>query len=499
MIPSKYQTAIYRAFQLTKRNLNISAVAGSGKTTVLLELLKFIPRDTSSLFLAFNNSIVDELKERNTNHSTTIMTIHSCGWRAILMRYGSRCKMNPNKAMGKTEAALKHFSVPEKRRGYYFYVVPKVLDLMRCNLIENDAEAILRLSMYYDIDIEEEDVKIIAYAFNLLVNDKTQFDFMDMIYVPVRDPSVRIKKYDYVFCDESQDFSVCQHEFIKRCINRKGRLITVGDGNQAIYGFCGADANSYEKLAEINGKAIRLPLSVSYRCAKNIVLEAQKYVPEISWAPGAAEGAVRNGSLTEIEEGDWILCRNLKPLIQAYLWLLKNHIKSKIRGKDIAEGILGLINKTGAKTIDGLFSSLQRERNKLLDKLTKRGVRRPSLHPKMELLEQKVDVIGCLAEEVNSVGELKEIIGNIFSDEVRGIMLSTIHKAKGLENDRIFFLLPELIPSKYATQDWQYEQEMHLKYVGITRAKRELIYVWDVNFKEDLQNKVNIKHKQRKL
>lgn len=55
---------------------------------------------------------------------------------------------------------------------------------------------------------------------------------MDMIYVPVTDPSVRLKKYDYVFCDESQDFSICQHEFIKRCINRRGRLITVGDRNQ---------------------------------------------------------------------------------------------------------------------------------------------------------------------------------------------------------------------------------------------------------------------------
>ena len=350
--------------------------------------------------------------------------------------------------------------------------------------------------MYYDIDIEEEDIKVIAHAFKLLVNDKTQFDFMDMIYVPVIDPSVRIKKYDYVFCDESQDFSVCQHEFIKRCINRKGRLITVGDGNQAIYGFAGADANSYEKLAEINGRAIRLPLSVSYRCAKNIVIEAQKYVPEISWAPGAEEGVVRNGSLTDIEEGDWVLCRNLKPLIQAYLWLLKNHIKSKIRGKDIAEGILGLINKTGAKTIDGLFNALQRERNHLLDKLTKKGVRRPSQHPKMELLEQKVDVIECLADEVNTVSELREMISSIFSDDVKGIMLSTIHKAKGLENDRVFFLLPELIPSKYATQDWQYEQEQNLFYVCVTRAKRELIYVWDADFKSDLNNKVYIRNRK---
>ena len=64
-IPSKYQKAIYKAFQLTNRDLNISAVAGSGKTTVLLELFNYVPAGHSSLFLAFNNSIVDELRDRN--------------------------------------------------------------------------------------------------------------------------------------------------------------------------------------------------------------------------------------------------------------------------------------------------------------------------------------------------------------------------------------------------------------------------------------------------
>ena len=63
MTDSKYQKAIYKAFQLTDKNISISAVAGSGKTTTLLQLLSFIPKESSSLFLAFNNSIVDELRE----------------------------------------------------------------------------------------------------------------------------------------------------------------------------------------------------------------------------------------------------------------------------------------------------------------------------------------------------------------------------------------------------------------------------------------------------
>ena len=293
MRPSKYQEIIYKVFQQTNKDINISAVAGSGKTTVLLELLKFVPDGDSSLFLAFNNSIIDELRQRNKRRDVEIMTIHSCGWRSILSRYGGKVKMNPNKGIAKTEKVLKEFEIPDKRRGYFFYVVPKILDLMRCNLCENNAESITELINHYDIDVEEDDIKLVMKAFEYLIKDKSQFDFMDMIYVPVTDPSIRFKKYDYVFCDESQDFSICQHKFIKNCLNRKGRLTTVGDKRQAIYGFAGADAESYDRLANINGQAIKLPLSVSYRCAVNIVKEAQKIVPEISYAPHAIEGIVK--------------------------------------------------------------------------------------------------------------------------------------------------------------------------------------------------------------
>ena len=62
MVPSKYQIDIFNEFNNSNDNINISAVAGSGKTTVLLELLKFVPIDKTAIFLAFNNSIVDELK-----------------------------------------------------------------------------------------------------------------------------------------------------------------------------------------------------------------------------------------------------------------------------------------------------------------------------------------------------------------------------------------------------------------------------------------------------
>jgi DNA helicase II / ATP-dependent DNA helicase PcrA len=57
------------------------------------------------------------------------------------------------------------------------------------------------------------------------------------------------------------------------------------------------------------------------------------------------------------------------------------------------------------------------------------------------------------------------------------VTLATIHKAKGLEANRVWFLCPSLCPSKWARQDWQKAQERNLIYVAITRAKSELIKI----------------------
>lgn len=211
MKPSKYQLAIYDAFNNTKKNINISAVAGSGKTTVLLELLKFVPKNKTALFVAFNNSIVDELKNRiSSSPNIEISTIHSYGWRSILMRYG-KATMNPNKVFGKIEMTLKDYpNISVKRYGYYFYILSKIVDLMRCNLTPIEKKDVLDMTLYYDIDINEDEAEMAIKVLNHMNRDKSQFDFMDMIYQPVVDPFIRMRKYDYVFCDESQDFSQAQ-------------------------------------------------------------------------------------------------------------------------------------------------------------------------------------------------------------------------------------------------------------------------------------------------
>jgi superfamily I DNA/RNA helicase len=82
-----------------------------------------------------------------------------------------------------------------------------------------------------------------------------------------------------------------------------------------------------------------------------------------------------------------------------------------------------------------------------------------------------------LSEGCTTIRELQDKIDAIFSDDAEGVVFSSIHKAKGLEAERVFILHPELMPHPMAKQDWEQVQERNIEYVAITRTLSELIYV----------------------
>ena len=78
--PSKYQENILNFIENEDGNLLVDAKAGSGKTSTLCMIAdKIIAQDKKCLFLAFNKSIVDELKTRIISENCQIKTLHSLG------------------------------------------------------------------------------------------------------------------------------------------------------------------------------------------------------------------------------------------------------------------------------------------------------------------------------------------------------------------------------------------------------------------------------------
>lgn len=287
-------------------------------------------------------------------------------------------------------------------------------------------------------------------------------DFQDQIYHTALF-GAPLARRSLVFVDEAQDLDPLQHRILSRLTDR---LISVGDPNQACYGFRGAEAQSMQHLAKRFG-ARDLPLSISYRCPRSVVREAQQYVPRMeSWGDAPA-GIVDKTSevLSAIHPGTHILCRYNAPIFKLAWQLITSGTPANILGKDISVGLRRLIRRIAPESIPMA---------EFLPRLHAWAANEIANKPRKEA--QVTDRVSTLtAIPAATSGELIADIERLF----RGagiVTLSSIHRAKGLEWPHVVFYGPELLPSKYAKTDMQLEQEANLAYIAITRAKERLTY-----------------------
>lgn len=477
MQPSKYQLRIFNEIENTTNNVVVSAVAGSGKTTTIQEAVKRVPAKLDKGFIAFNNSIVDELKLKIHAPNTTITTMHSFCWRALLRSRTGKKELSKGKSVKIIQRLCNKAKLDKKKWGYYMFAVSKMVDVMRHNLI-TDIEDLPALGMRYDIELDPDMEKMAVETLAIMNKNNRVFDFTDMIY-RVHIDNVKLPKFDILFVDEAQDLSILQQAIISRILKRNGRMIAVGDPRQAIYGFAGADVNSYNNLKNLFPNTVELPLSVNYRCGKRIVMEAKKLNNQIEFFGGNGKGEVRNGFCKEVKNEDWVLCRNLKPLIILNLYLITKGVKSYVKGVEIGQTLENYIKKLNVKSVYNLDSAVDGDIAKEVSKLKRKGVRNPLKTEKVDKMIQRRDIIRVLSRNCLDVKSVIGRIRQVFKVQENAVVLSTIHKSKGLENETVFILCPELIPSKYATQDWQILQEQNLLYVAVTRAKERLIYIQD--------------------
>lgn len=484
MTPDKYQQAVIDEYRKTNHSIFISATAGSGKTTCLLELAKRTPPIKSSIFLAFNKSIAEELG-RKLPPTVRAMTLHGCALAALRKAFSLKFTVKENKYFTTASEILESHNVHFKRIPGLAMRMCRMHDLMRYNLVSNSVDDVCDLAERYGEDCDE---KLAGYACELYLAAKRSadvffagggqgtvpMDFTDMLVWAVRYvPKLEFKQYNVVMCDESQDISPLQYELIKRLKTPKGRLIAVGDPKQSIYSFQGSNLDSLHAIQN-SPNTVTLPLSITYRCAKAIVREAQKVFPEgIEAASTAIEGSVSKGRLTDAVEGDFILCRNNAPLIDAWLKLVKMGRRCVILGKDFGDALMELLDD--AECVEDLEKPLV----DLLERLHRKGVERPERTEAYANLDEKISILLNLFDFFGSLDMVRERIFDIFVENAdeKHVILSTIHKSKGLEADRVFFLEPELIPSRFATTELAMYAERCLMFVAITRAKRELIYI----------------------
>jgi superfamily I DNA/RNA helicase len=458
---SPYQEAIFAAFD-AGRSLRVDAVAGSGKTTTLVELAKRCEKGKLNIFLAFNNSIADELGQK-LPYWVQSSTFHSYCWSAVKQGF-------PNIKLAKKKTDDLFSDMVEDREFYKnVQSVKKLVGLMKGSTMTPE-----ELIDYHDIDTEDPE-QLVAWAwkvFNASNRNTASADFDDMLFFATR-PEVSFVQADAIFVDEAQDLNEIQRELLKKMLKRDGRLIIVGDPHQSIYGFRGADVDSMDELAEAF-ELETLPLSVSYRCSTSVVNAARRFVPHILARDDAPAGTVANVSLdfTKFPDGCGVLCRNTAPVIQLALKLLKHGRPTKVLGRDIGAGLKRTVKSFKAADMQELRSRMLRWRDREVAKFEKKHQR-----GKAATVEDKYAALTYIIEDCVSVSAVETKIDFLFRETPASITCSTVHKAKGLEYDTVFILNRELMPSKYAEQEWQLRQEKNIQYVAITRAKENLYYI----------------------
>ena len=473
--PSPHQQRIFDFIKTQKGSAVIEAVAGSGKTTTVLRALDYA--SGSHIFLAFNKSIAAELKHKAPG--VNARTFHALTFSAV--KAVKKFKdITPTKMRMLTR---KRFADQTTYKTYGSFVTKLValgkqagIGAIAPDSFQEWYKIIEHHGLEFDT-INGNYEKAIEFASKLLAesNSSDLVDFDDLLYLAIKE-NVRLPQYDYVFVDEAQDTNLIQREIIKKLMKPNSRLFAVGDPAQAIYGFRGADSDSIALIGE-EFQCARLPLTVSYRCPKQVVAFARQWVSHIEPAPNAKEGVVEHldeFSYQQFSAGDLVVCRNTKPLVALAYKLLKAQRPFYILGKEIGQGLRSLVESLRPESVEDLLAKLDRWEDKEVAAALKKQE-----EDRAEGIKDKADSVRCLLSSCNTVHDLFILIEEMFEVKENATMLSTIHKAKGLEAERVFWLNKPTEMPRWAKLPWQQQQEINLYYVAATRAKDSLFMIYE--------------------
>lgn len=486
-IPSVYQSNIFNFVKTGSGHGQIVAVAGSGKTTTLLESLKLTIGKV--IFLAFNKAIASELQRRSPSN-VECSTLHSAGYAMLRNSIKGKIQVSVYKIdniMDGYNPLMRSPSIKGKEAMALYSdraVVKRMASYIKAGMLDyTDGELMAETSQYYGVDdYEPRHLPMIKYVIEKSNSQINIIDFDDMIYLPVLLKLRSKVAYNWVFVDECQDLNRSQIDLVLSLISGTGRVIAVGDPAQSIYGFRGADCGAMERIRDALNATV-FPLSVCYRCPKKVIELAKDLVPAIESREGAPEGIIaeinKENFLDKIETEDMakviILSRTNAELVGNALRLIARGKKAVIKGRDIGQGLISLVKKMNAKSIGELEIALSDWQTKELEKLSKRR----NSESAMALVQDKFEVLSIIIRDCDSPYCVTNKLESLFSDEaIIGYTFSSVHRAKGLEADTIYILAPHKLPLYWRGQQaWETEQENNIRYVAITRSLNKLVWV----------------------
>lgn len=374
-------------------------------------------------------------------------------------------------------------------------------------------------------------------------NLKHMRDFDDDLWYAARHANEidwsKPKKYEVVLVDEVQDFNRSQKVILQKLAENGARIVAVGDPNQGIYRFRGADHTAFKDITEMlkskssNPDSVEKTLTKNFRSKPGIIDYSNENTVVKNLIAGREEDpddsahisdrelkyketidrlAKEYSSIGEMKKQTAFIARTNEPLAKAAMDLLKHKIPFVIYGKDMGKELIEMVDrivaqsdlryKRGESSIydfrDELKDFVEGKKEKWAGKSAKAGELK-------DLLESEKALNSAMEISIDSLGEKEDQTVNEFKaflklrlggtpdkmssrekaehdkrmKELNPIVLTTAHKSKGQEFDRVFELTPSMYPHPKSKLDADIAQEENAKYVGITRAKDEYHVVND--------------------
>jgi len=471
--PTEEQQLIIDAALNTSESLLINALAGAAKTTTLELICHALPV-MPILSLAFNKRIAEEMARRLPGH-VQCRTLNSLGHRVWAQTASGKIVVNAKKSYEILKNKVDSLKPQARRDAYEVFA-----DTLKCvgrakhagYIPDGKYPQAHRLTstanFWAQIDEDEVSKELVDYTLSEGIRQGYlgHIDFDDQIYLSTLFGG-SFPRFPLVMCDEVQDLSAINHAMLEKLVTQ--RLIAVGDPYQSIYRFRGAVSSGMTSLKQ-KFNMREMGLSVSFRCPIAVIQNARFRAPHMMWPTWAKQGLVKRLETWDaytLEDYSAIVCRNNGPLLTLAFKLLREGRNIKLVGFDVGSNLLRAFKKLGPPEMKPMDIHL--EINKWENEKLEKGKSEATIREKAECLRVFAS-FGATLEECHAIAD------DMFKRS-GPIQLMSGHKSKGLEWPTVYHLDSWRIPSTYAIDDEDLEQESNIRYVIETRAKESLYFI----------------------
>ena len=467
-------------------DIKINAVAGSGKTSTMIEYAKTRPSASKILYLAFNKSVKLEAVKKFADKglkNVKAETAHSLAYKHIVFQKNYKVRTQGYK----TNEIAELLNLQGNEEKHTEYVIANHINKFIAYFCNSDKQKVQDLN-YLDTITDSKAKTFVSSFYEYIAKqtrillskmDKGEIEITHDFYLKKFQLSNPKLKYDYILFDEGQDASAAMLDIF---FKQKATKVIVGDTHQQIYGWRFA-VNSLEKA---DFKTYHL--STSFRFSQdiaNLAMDVLKLKQHIDlYQPLTITG---KGNSKEIKTKAVLARTNLGLLLKAIEYVTE---KNKVKHIYFEGNINSYTYADDGTSLYDVLNLYNKKFHLIKDKLIKAM---KDLDELEDYIEKTEDVqLAMMVEIVREYGnEIPDIIKAIKEKHIENdekekaeMIFSTVHRCKGMEYDAIELVndfiteekLEQIKEEKKADKInyTKLNEEINLLYVAITRTKNSI-------------------------